>query len=260
MDNYKPLCEAIEKYRKAHVYPFHTPGHKGGRGADETLSALMGDTALTSDVSLMSELDDLHNPQGCLQEAQELAAKLYGADATFFAPNGTTGAIHVVDLFQQSIVDNGLVGRVEAVEADLRDLKGKYESEYFDLVVANPPYRIGGKKRLIGTTACHEVTAALEDFFQVAALMVKYRGRFALVQLPERFTEAVSLGEKYGLELKKLQWVHSFVEKPAWIFLAEFVKGGSPGLKVLPPLIMYNKDGTHSKQTLTYYGMDQEEK
>ncbi len=167
---------------------------------------------------------------------------------------------HVVDLFQQSIVDNGLVGRVEAVEADLRDLKGKYESESFDLVVANPPYRIGGKKRLIGTNACHEVTAALEDFFQVAAFMVKYRGRFALVQLPERFTEVVSLGEKYGLELKKLQWVHSFVEKPAWIFLAEFVKGGSPGLKVLPPLIMYNKDGTHSKQTLTYYGMDQEEK
>lgn len=96
LDNYKPLCEAIEKYRKAHVYPFHTPGHKGGRGADETLSALMGDTALTSDVSLMSELDDLHNPQGCLQEAQELAAKLYGADATFFAPNGTTGAIHAM--------------------------------------------------------------------------------------------------------------------------------------------------------------------
>ena len=167
---------------------------------------------------------------------------------------------HVVDLFQQSIVDNELVGRVEAVEADLRDLKGKYASESFDLVVANPPYRIGGKKRLIGTTACHEVTAALEDFFQVAALMVKYRGRFALVQLPERFTEAVSLGEKYGLELKKLQWVHSFVEKPAWIFLAEFVKGGSPGLEVLPPLIMYNKDGTHSKQTLSYYGTDQEEK
>lgn len=166
----------------------------------------------------------------------------------------------VVELFRQSILDNNLSGSVEAVEADLRELKKQYTSEFFDLVVANPPYRIGGKKRKIGTAACHELTATLEDFFQVASYMVKYRGRFALVQLPERFTNAVSLGAKYGLELKKLQWVHSFVEKPAWIFLAEFVKGGAPGLEVLPPLIMYNEDGSHSNQTLVYYGMNREDK
>lgn len=96
MNNYKPLCEAIEKYRKSHVYPFHTPGHKGGRGADKTLLDLMGENALASDVSLMSELDDIHNPKGCLQEAQSLAAQLYGAKYTFFAPNGTTSAIHAM--------------------------------------------------------------------------------------------------------------------------------------------------------------------
>ncbi len=166
----------------------------------------------------------------------------------------------VVELFRQSIIVNKLSERVEALSADLRELKAFYASENFDLVMANPTYRIGGKMRKIGMAACHEITATLEDFFQVAAYMVKYRGRFALVQLPERFTEAVSLGAKYGLELKKLQWVHSFVEKPAWIFLAEFVKGGAPGLEVLPPLIMYNADGTHSKQTLNYYGIDREDK
>ena len=166
----------------------------------------------------------------------------------------------VVELFRQSILENKLSGSVEAIGADLRELKSLYSSETFDLVVANPPYRIGGKRRKIGTAACHELTATLEDFFQVASYMTKYRGRFALVQLPERFTQAISLGAKYGLELKKLQWVHSFVEKPAWIFLAEFVKGGAPGLEVLPPLIMYNKDGTHSNQTLAYYGIDREDK
>lgn len=167
---------------------------------------------------------------------------------------------HVVELMQRSIEENKLEDCVHAVFGDIRELKGTFTSESFDLVVANPPYRNSGKMRQVGKSACHEVTANLEDFFKTAAYMVKYRGRFAIVQLPERFTECLALAAKYGLELKKLQWVHSFADKPAWVFLAEFVKGGSPGLQVLEPLLMYNHDGSYSKQTLACYGMAEEEK
>lgn len=162
---------------------------------------------------------------------------------------------HVVELMRRSIEANSLEERVSARLADLRELKKIYPSESFDLIAANPPYRNSGKVRQVGTAACHEVTATLEDFFRMAAYLVKYRGRFAIVQLPERFTECMELALKYGLQPKKLQWVHSFADKPAWIFLMEMVKGGSYGLEVLPPLIMYNADGSHSKQTLEYYGM-----
>jgi len=92
----EPLVEALEKYRKAQVYPLHTPGHKGGRGAAASLCALLGKKALASDVSLMSELDDIHEPSTCLKEAQNLAAKLYGAKQSFFAVNGTTCALHAM--------------------------------------------------------------------------------------------------------------------------------------------------------------------
>ena len=92
----KPLCEAIFNYEKAKVYPLHTPGHKGGRGMDESLLAAIGKRAAAIDVSLMSELDDLHCPEGCLRAAQKLAAELYGSDQCFFAVNGTTGAIHAM--------------------------------------------------------------------------------------------------------------------------------------------------------------------
>ena len=149
----------------------------------------------------------------------------------------------------------GLEECVSAELADLRELKALYRSESFDLIAANPPYRNSGKVRRVATAACHELTATLEDFFRAAAYLVKYRGRFAIVQLPERFTECMELALKYGLQPKKLQWVHAFADKPAWIFLMEMVKGGSYGLEVLPPLIMYNEDGRHSKQTLEYYGM-----
>ncbi|MCH3915368.1 MAG: methyltransferase [Acidaminococcaceae bacterium] len=184
-----------------------------------------------------------------------------GAISMLLAARGATHVVgvdnnpHVVDLFKESITANKLEDRVEGMCCDIRQLTNKLKAESFDLVIANPPYRIGGKRRIIATGACHEVDVTLENFFQVAAYMVKYRGRFALVQLPERFSEAVLLGQKYDLELKRLQWVHSFVSKKAWIFLAEFAKGGGPGLDVLPPLIMYNNDGTYSQDTLKYYGM-----
>ena len=99
----------------------------------------------------------------------------------------------------------------------------------------------------------------LRDFFKAAAYAVRYRGRFAIVQLPDRFAECMQLAAEFGLQPKRLQWVHSAVDKPAWIFLMEMVKGGSYGLDVLPPLVMYNADGTLSAQALAYYDKSKEQ-
>lgn len=162
---------------------------------------------------------------------------------------------HVLELLRRSIAENQLADRVSCIEADVRLIKQHCSSEAFDLVVANPPYRNSGKVRQVAAAACHEVNADLEEFFAAAAFCVKYRGRFAVVQLPERFAECMELAAKYKLQPKRLQWVHADINKPAWIFLLEMVKGGSYGLEVLPPLIMYDADGRHSQQTLKYYGM-----
>lgn len=138
--------------------------------------------------------------------------------------------------------------KVRAMEWDIKEIKNFCPTESFDLVAANPPYRNSGRERIIGTSACHEKTAVLEDFFAAASYALHSRGRFALVQLPERFMEAMELAIKYNLQPKKLQWVHASVDKPAWIFLLEMVKNGSYGLEVLPPLIMYNGDGSLTEQ------------
>lgn len=138
--------------------------------------------------------------------------------------------------------------KVHALEWDIKEIKNFCPTETFDLVVANPPYRNSGRERTVGTSACHEKTAVLEDFFAAAAYALHSRGRFALVQLPERFMESMELAIQYNLQPKKLQWVHASVDKPAWIFLLEMVKNGSYGLEVLPPLIMYNEDGTLTEQ------------
>lgn len=187
-----------------------------------------------------------------------------GAVSLMLADRGAASVLgidvnaHVVQLLRRSIEKNQLQDKVRAEVLDLRNIKEMVQSESLDLVAANPPYRIGGRQRHIGREACHEVGTTLEDFFRAASFALKTKGRFALVQLPERFTDAVKLGLKYQLELKRLQWVHAYVDRPAWIFLAEFVKGGHPGLEVVPPLIMYNADGSYSKACLQYYGMGEE--
>lgn len=107
----QPLVEAMERYLQEQVYPLHTPGHKGGRGMAEPLRSLLGPAALRLDVSLMSELDDIHAPSGCIRMAQEEAAKLYGSDACFMAVNGTTGAIHAMLLTALQPGDKILIPR-----------------------------------------------------------------------------------------------------------------------------------------------------
>lgn len=90
-----PLLEAMLKYRAENIYPLHTPGHKGGRGMAEALRSELA-TAIPMDVSLMSELDDIHEPTMYIKEAQELAEQVYGSDACFWAVNGTSQAIHAM--------------------------------------------------------------------------------------------------------------------------------------------------------------------
>lgn len=159
----------------------------------------------------------------------------------------------VTKLVRQSVADNSMQDKFTVIDGDLRNYKQLLQPESMDLVAANPPYRNSGNVRQVGTAACHEVTSTLEDFFRAAAFSVRYRGRFALVQLPERFAESMQLALKYGLQPKRLQWVHSKIDKPAWIFLMEMQKGGSYGLDVLPPLIMYNQDGSYTEQVKKFY-------
>ena len=93
---YAPIVAAMKKYSADEVIPFHTPGHKQGRGAHELLRELLTAEGLRREVSLMEELDDLHAPRTCIKEAQELAARLWHADEVIFFVNGTTSAVQAM--------------------------------------------------------------------------------------------------------------------------------------------------------------------
>ncbi|WP_263399247.1 aminotransferase class I/II-fold pyridoxal phosphate-dependent enzyme [Sutcliffiella deserti] len=91
--NETPLFTGLLNHAKKNPVQFHIPGHKKGAGIDPDFRQFIGDNALSIDLINIGPLDDLHQPKGMIKEAQDLAAKAFGADHTFFSVQGTSGAI-----------------------------------------------------------------------------------------------------------------------------------------------------------------------
>lgn len=106
-----PLYEAVTGYAESGCSPWHTPGHKMGLGADERLKKLITPLGLRGEVSLADELDDPFAPAGAIAEAQQAAAKYFGARETIFSVSGTTGAVHMMILAALAPGDQVLVSR-----------------------------------------------------------------------------------------------------------------------------------------------------
>ena len=106
-----PLLEALLAYGKQPLWPFHTPGHKQGKGLDSELKELLQDFA-SADVSLMGdELDDPFAPSSCIAKSQQLLAELYGAEDSYFSAIGTTGALQILMLASLKEGDKVLLPR-----------------------------------------------------------------------------------------------------------------------------------------------------
>lgn len=78
----------MERFRHAPV-SFHIPGHHFGRALpDEPFAAFR--SIMEIDVTELDDTDDLHDPEGVINEAQRLAARCFQADETFFLVGGST--------------------------------------------------------------------------------------------------------------------------------------------------------------------------
>lgn len=86
-----PLLDMLKAYGEGQPLPFHMPGHVLGRGLNQELNR-----AGSLDITEIPGSDCLHAPSGVIKEAQELAAKCFGAGSTLFLVNGSTSGIHAM--------------------------------------------------------------------------------------------------------------------------------------------------------------------
>ena len=166
----------------------------------------------------------------------------------------------MADMARRSAACNGVADRLTIINGDLRQIKELLAGGSCELVVSNPPYRpVGGgyispNSRV--AMARHEVTANLTDIIAAAKYLIKYRGRFAMVHLPERLAEITLAMCAAGIEPKRLQLVYPAAGKKPNMLLLEGVRGAKPGLDVLPPLIVYTTDGNYSEDIMKIYSQD----
>lgn len=189
----------------------------------------------------------------------------------------------MAELAVRNVALNQLEHRIDVLEGDYREIYDLYPQESFDLVLANPPYlpiSQGKVNRLTGKArARHEFTATLEDVIRAARYALRYRGVFAMVHLPERLGEIFVTMNEYQMVPKRLRMVQPKHGKAPNMMLIEAivseapcvlkvlpgqkfprrlnkVVGAAPGsLKVLPPLIVHEEDGSYTKEILEIYGM-----
>lgn len=90
MNPYKtPLYEALIGHIQKAPLSFHVPGHKFGN-VFPSIGDLYFQQVLKIDATELSDLDDLHAPEGPILEAEVLLSDLYQVKKSFFLVNGST--------------------------------------------------------------------------------------------------------------------------------------------------------------------------
>lgn len=169
----------------------------------------------------------------------------------------------IADMASRSVRLNNLQDIITINQGDIRSIHKNLGEGNFTLVTCNPPYWTPreGKLSSLETRALarHELACSLEDVISCAGKLLTYHGRFAFIHRAERLADAFALLRQNHLEPRALRFIHPFAGKNARHVLVEARKQASPDLKVLPPLIVYEKTGRYTHEVLHWYGKEEED-
>lgn len=159
----------------------------------------------------------------------------------------------LVQMAQRNIALNNLEEQITIYAGDLTERQEQFHQSYFDSVICNPPYFPTPSKSEHNanehyTIARHEVLCTLEDVISACRLYVKPGGKVTLVHRPERLVDILTYMKKYRLEPKRMQLVYPKAGKEANTLLIEGVRDGKAGLKISPPLIIYEENNEYTDE------------
>ncbi len=216
---------------------------------------LWTDTVLLADFSAPKKKDNACDlGSGC------------GSIPLIWLRNGSPAHVTAVEIqkdacsmLERSIKLNGLAGKIDVINSDLRELSGKVQAGSYDLVVCNPPYKADGAGIKSSSTskliARHESMCTVEDVVSAASLLLNFSGRLCMCQRPERLADVICMMRKYDVEPKRLRFVQQRPSKPPKLFLIEGKRGGRPGgLTVETVLFIENENGGFSQEMIDIYG------
>jgi tRNA1Val (adenine37-N6)-methyltransferase len=152
----------------------------------------------------------------------------------------------LADMARRNVARNGLAGRVEVIEADLRSYR---PGRRFDVIVSNPPYHekkagfpCPDREKAI---AKHEITCDIMELMQAVSGLLKGDGRAFFVYPAGREGEFRDAAAGRGLRPAVVRRIRPRGNEKPILFLAElrFAAVFSGEEAVLPPLVLHPDDG-----------------
>ncbi|HPW16951.1 MAG TPA: methyltransferase [Candidatus Aminicenantes bacterium] len=158
----------------------------------------------------------------------------------------------LADLARRNVELNGLGGRIEVVEGDLRT----YEpGRAFDLVFSNPPYirQAAGPLSRSGekSAAKHELHGNIADIMKRTAEWLAPGGRASFVYTEARRRDLLAAAAESGLAVRRTRFVHPRACAPPNLFLVELVRASEAGEGAVaeePPLVLFAPGGRYTPE------------
>lgn len=164
----------------------------------------------------------------------------------------------ICEMAQRCVKLNKLEDRITIIQGDLKEADRIYGKRVFDLITCNPPYMPVGTAVMNVTdskiVARHEVMCNLEDVITSSAKLLKQKAHLMLVHKPSRLADIICLMRKYEIEPKRIRFVHKSPDAEPSLVLVDGAYKGGIELRIMPPLIMYNEDGTETDELKRIYG------
>jgi arginine/lysine/ornithine decarboxylase len=108
-----PFFGRLANFADTHEYSWHTPGHTGGTAFMKTavgraFLGFYGEQMLRSDLSVsVGQLGSLNDHSGPVAEAERYAARVFGADHTFFSVGGSSASNEII--LHSAVADGDIV-------------------------------------------------------------------------------------------------------------------------------------------------------
>ena len=157
------------------------------------------------------------------------------------------------DLAIKNVRENGFQDRINIVKRDIKDIKSVFPHESFDIVTANPPYiridsgRINPLKEK--AIARHEILLSLKELVKKIKYLLTPTGKAVIIYPANRAIDLVEELRRQNIEPKAMQVIYSKMDSEGKLVIVEASKSSKKGgLKILPPCVIYNEDGTYTDE------------
>ncbi|MDD2390275.1 MAG: tRNA1(Val) (adenine(37)-N6)-methyltransferase [Desulfobacterales bacterium] len=158
----------------------------------------------------------------------------------------------LAEISRINVMENQKKHQIHILCQDMKSLRLDMFPTPVDCVVTNPPYRKSQSGRVNPNqqraVARHEIQITLDELLSTASRLLKPSGAFAAVYMAERLTDMLTQMRGVGIEPKCLRLVHSREGEEARLVLIKGLKGGRPGIRIAPPLVIYRNDGSYTDE------------